>query len=126
MQTSSKTMAALRFVICFDGWLNLPGFVDANSRRTKEAMLQVTQDAQQICRESVRNLSTLVYTKLHTKCLRLIESQDGVAISFELPRSDDQLVRVQGGADLAVSEKIADAVSGMTLDVRNDGRFVLS
>ncbi len=84
-------------------------------------MLQVTQDALQICSSTERQLSTLVYTK----CLRLIESEDGIAISFEPPRGDDQLVRGQGGAVLAVSENIANAVSEMTLDVRNDGRFVL-
>ena len=122
LETSSKRVAALRFVMCFDSPLNSPGFVDANSRRKKEPMLQVTQDALQICRATERQLSTLVYTK----CLRLIEREDGVAISFELPRSDDELVRDQGVAVLAVSEKIADAVSEMTLDVRDDGRFVLS
>ena len=125
-KASSTIVVALTFVLFFDSWLNSPGVVDTNSRRTTVAMLQVTHDAQQICREAVRNLSMLAYAKCNTKCLRLIESQDGVAMSFELPRGDDQLVRVQGGADLAVSEKIADAVSEMTLDVRNDGRFVLS
>lgn len=85
-------------------------------------MLQVTQDARQICRGTVRQLSTLVYTK----CLRLVERQDGVAISFELPQSDDELVRDRGITVLAVPEKIADRVSEMTLDVRDDGRFVLS
>ena len=48
-------------------------------------MLQVTQDALAICRTTVRQLDMLA----STKCLRLIESDDGIAISFELPRSDD-------------------------------------
>jgi len=85
-------------------------------------MLQVTQDALAICRTTVRQLDMLA----NTKCLRLIESDDGIAISFELPRSDDELLHDLGPAVLAAPENVADALAEMTLDVRDDGRFVLS
>lgn len=85
-------------------------------------MLHVTQDALQICSATVRQLST----QANTKCLRLIEREDGIAMSFELPRSDDDLVHDQGSVVIAVPEKSREALSAMTLDVRDDGRFVLS
>ena len=85
-------------------------------------MLHVTQDAMDICSATVRQLST----QPNTKCLRLIKSDRGVAISFELPRSDDELVRHHGIAVLAVPERVADELSEKSLDVSDDGRFVLS
>lgn len=122
LETSSKAAVALRFAMLFDSSLNSPGFVDVNSRRKTEPMLQVTQDALAICRATVRQLDMLA----NTKCLRLIEREDGVAISFELPRIDDELVHDRGFAVLAVPENIVDTLSNLTLDVRDDGRFILS
>lgn len=84
-------------------------------------MLQVTQDALEICTQTVQQLSSAA----NTKCLRLIRRKDGVAISFEIPRSDDDLLRDQGYAVLAIPEKVAEKLSEMTLDVRDDGKFVL-
>lgn len=85
-------------------------------------MLQISQDALAICRATVRQLDMMA----NTKCLRLIKSEDGVAISFELPRTNDELVHDRGFAVLAIPENVADTLSGLTLDVRDDGRFVLS
>jgi hypothetical protein len=85
-------------------------------------LLQVTKDALLICSETVRQLAPPAYTK----CLRFIERDDGVAISFERPQSDDGLVRHEGSAVLAVPWKSHEALSGMTLDVQEDGRFILS
>jgi len=85
-------------------------------------MLQVTQDALAICRATVRQLDMLA----NTKCLRLIKNEDGVAMSFELPRNDDELVHDRGFAVLAIPENVADTLSGLTLDVRDDGVFVIS
>lgn len=85
-------------------------------------MLHVTQDALQICSATVRQLST----QANSKCLRLIEREGGVSMSFEIPRSDDELVHDQGFAVLAVPQKSVEALSELTLDVRDDGRFVLS
>ena len=85
-------------------------------------MLQVTQDALEICKATVQQLSV----PAHTKCLRLIKREHGVAMSFELPRSDDELVRDRGFAVLAIPRNIADALSEMTLALRDDGSFVLS
>ena len=84
-------------------------------------MLQITQDALHIFRATARQMP-----QAHTKCLRLIVSKDGVALSFELPQSGDEMVHDQGRAVLAVPQKIAGTLSDMTLDVIDDGRFVLS
>lgn len=60
------------------------------------------------------------------KCLRLISNDDGASISFEVPRSDDEIIQHKGLAVLAIPEGVAEALSGRTLDVRDDGRFVIS
>lgn len=85
-------------------------------------MLQVTKDALLVCSETVRQLAP----PAHTKCLRFIEHEDGVAISFERPQSNDGLVRHEGNTVLAVPWKSHEALSDMTLDVKEDGRFILS
>jgi len=85
-------------------------------------MINVSKDALQVCRATVQQLCM----QINTKCLRLIEQDEGVALSIELPRNDDQVVHDQGIAVLAVPEKSARALSGMTLDVMDDGTFVLS
>lgn len=60
------------------------------------------------------------------KCLRLIRNDQGASISFEVPRSDDEIIEHKGLAVLAVPEGVAAALSGRTLDVNDDGRFVIS
>ena len=60
------------------------------------------------------------------KCLRLIRNANGASISFEVPRSDDEIVQHKGLAVLAIPEGVAEALSGRTLDVNDDGRFVIS
>lgn len=60
------------------------------------------------------------------KCLRLIRNEDGASISFEVPRSDDEIIQHKGLAVLAIPEGVAEALSGRTLDVNDDGRFVIS
>jgi hypothetical protein len=85
-------------------------------------MLNLTKDAMEICSATVRQLSQ----QANTKCLRLVEGDDGVAISFEVPQSDDELVHDEGQAVLAIPEGSVEALSDMTLDVRDDGSFVLS
>ena len=85
-------------------------------------MIEITPNALEMCTATVRQLST----QANTKCLRLIEREDAMVMSFELPRSGDELLRSQGMTVLAVPTDISDAVSDMTLDVRDDGRFVLA
>jgi hypothetical protein len=85
-------------------------------------MLQVTESALEVCTLTVQQLST----GANTKCLRLIDRGNRMSISFECPRSDDEVVRGQGMVVLAVPAEIADTVSDKTLDVKDDGRFVLS
>ena len=60
------------------------------------------------------------------KCLRLVRNENGASISFEVPRSDDEIVQHKGLAVLAIPEGVAEALSGRTLDVNDDGRFVIS
>ncbi len=122
LKTRPDSVVALLFVTRFYNSFKSFGLANANSRRKKEPMLQVTQDALEICSATVRQLST----QANTKCLRIIECQDGVSISFELPRSDDELVHDLGFAVLAVPRRSVEGLSEMTLDVRDDGRFILS
>ncbi len=85
-------------------------------------MLQLSKEARKICTVTVRQLSM----PNSTKCLRLIERDDGVAMSFELPRTDDEQLHHQGCTVLAVPSDVADKLSDMTLDVCDDGNFVLT
>jgi hypothetical protein len=43
-----------------------------------------------------------------------------------VPRSDDEIIQHKGLAVLAIPEGVAEALSGRTLDVNDDGRFVIS
>lgn len=85
-------------------------------------MLQVTNDAKQICSATIRQM----VGEGAVKCLRLIEQDDGASISFEVPRNDDEIIQYRGLAVLAIPEGIAQTFSGRTLDVSDDGRFVIS
>ena len=84
-------------------------------------MLSVTNEAMQICKATVRQLSLGAGSKL----LRLRDGDDGVAITFELPRSDDNIVHHNAYAVLAVPDEIVGDLSDKTLDIKDDGRFVL-
>lgn len=85
-------------------------------------MLHITNDAKRICSATIRQM----VGEGAVKCLRLIKNDDGASISFEVPRSGDQIVEHRGLAVLAIPEAVAQSLAGMTLDVKDDGRFVLS
>lgn len=85
-------------------------------------MLHITNDAKQICSATIRQM----VGEGAVKCLRLIQHDDGASISFEVPRSGDQIVEHKGLAVLAIPQAVAQSLAGMTLDVNDDGRFVLS
>ena len=85
-------------------------------------MLHITKDAKRICSATIRQM----VGEGAVKCLRLIRNEDGASISFEVPRSDDEIIQHKGLAVLAIPEGVAEALSGRTLDVRDDGRFVIS
>ena len=85
-------------------------------------MLHITKDAKRICSATIRQM----VGEGAVKCLRLIRNDDGASISFEVPRSDDEIVQHEGLAVLAIPEGVAEALSGRTLDVNDDGRFVIS
>lgn len=85
-------------------------------------MLHVTNDAKRICSATIRQM----VGEGAVKCLRLITHEDGASISFEVPRSGDEVIEHKGLAVLAIPDDVAQTLSGMTLDVNNDGRFVIS
>ena len=85
-------------------------------------MLHITNDAKRICSATIRQM----VGEGAVKCLRLVEDRDGASISFEVPRSSDEIVEHKGLAVLAIPEDMAQTLAGMTLDVNDDGRFVIS
>jgi hypothetical protein len=85
-------------------------------------MLNITSDAARVCSESVRQLSVLAHTKLP----RFTTDGRGVSIVLEAPKSGDEIVYYGGKAVLAVPEDIADDLSDLTLDVSDEGIFVLA
>ena len=86
-------------------------------------MIQITDNAMKLCSATVKQLSG---AQTQSKCLRLIKHGSRVAISFEVPRSDDQIVRYGGQSVVAVPENVRDALSGKTLDLSDDGAFVIT
>ena len=84
-------------------------------------MLQLTDDAMQICAATVKQLSI----QANTKMLRLVGGEGDVSIVFDLPRGDDQILHHKGSAVLAVPEGVRPEVAGKTLDVDDHGRFLL-
>jgi hypothetical protein len=85
-------------------------------------MLHVTNDAKRICSATIRQL----VGEGAVKCLRLVRHGDGASISFEVPRNDDEIVQHKGLPVLAIPEGVARALPGRTLDVNDDGQFVIS
>ena len=58
--------------------------------------------------------------------MRILKKNADVAISFEVPRSDDEIVHHAGQSIIAVPNAIVRELSGKTLDVADDGRFVIA
>lgn len=86
-------------------------------------MLDITGDAARICSESVRQLSLLAASRLP----RVSKDDDGgVSIALETPADDDDIVYHDGSPVLAVPTEITDEVSELTLDVSDEGVFVLT
>jgi hypothetical protein len=94
----------------------------AKGREARHTMLHITNDAKQICSATIRQM----VGEGAVKCLRLIRNDDGASISFEVPRSGDEIVEHKGLTVLAIPQPVAQALAGMTLDVNEDGRFVIS
>ena len=85
-------------------------------------MLTVTNSAMHLCRETLRQMPL----KSDTRLLRIDDEGGRVAISFDLPRNDDEIVDHDGKAILAVPHELADTLSGLTLRVTDAGHLVLS
>lgn len=96
--------------------------INTAGREALNTMLHITNDARRICSATIRQM----VGEGAVKCLRLIKHENGASISFEVPRSDDNIVQHKGLAVLAIPEGVARALSGKTLDVSDDGRFVIS
>ena len=86
-------------------------------------MLNISETAMQICSATVQQLSG---AQTNSKCLRIIKKDAGVSISFEAPRTSDEIVHHRGQSVIAVPDDVAGELSGMTLDVADDGRFVIA
>ena len=96
--------------------------INTTGREALNPMLHITKDAKRICSATIRQM----VGEGAVKCLRLIRNENGASISFEVPRSDDEIIQHKGLAVLAIPEGVAEALSGRTLDVNDDGRFVIS
>ena len=86
-------------------------------------MLNITNNALDICRTTVRQLAG---AQANSKCLRMILQESGISMSLEVPRNSDEIVHHGGLSVIAVPGDVADKVAGRTLDVANDGRFIIS
>lgn len=86
-------------------------------------MIQVSNEAMKLCSATVLQLSG---AQSKSKCLRLMKHDGRVSISFEVPRSDDEIVRHKGRLVFAVPEDVADDLSGKTLGLSADGAFVIA
>ena len=86
-------------------------------------MIQISENAMKLCSDTVQQLSG---AQTNSKCLRLIKDGGQVTISFEVPRNDDEIVHYKGQSVVAVPEDVADDLSGKTLDLSDDGMFVIA
>lgn len=86
-------------------------------------MIRISDDAMMLCNETVRQLAG---AQTDSKCLRLLNDDGRIAISFELPRNDDTIVSHDGQSVLAVPGQVADLLAGKTLDLDDDGAFVIA
>ncbi len=86
-------------------------------------MIHISDDAMALCNKTVRQLSG---AQTNSKCLRLLNDQGRISISFEMPRSEDTIVSHNGQSVLAVPERVADLLAGRTLDLNDDGAFVIA
>ncbi|MEJ2273968.1 MAG: hypothetical protein P8Y01_05265 [Woeseiaceae bacterium] len=86
-------------------------------------MIEITDNAMALCRETVHQLAG---AQTNSKCLRLLKRNGRVSISFEMPRNDDTIVHHDGQSVLAVPEELAGDLEGRTLDLADDGSFVIA
>jgi hypothetical protein len=86
-------------------------------------MLQITDNAMALCRKTVHQLAG---AQTNSKCLRLLKRNGRMSISFEMPRNDDTIVHHDGQSVLAVPEDVAGDLRGKTLDLADDGSFVIA
>lgn len=86
-------------------------------------MIQVTEKAMKVCHATKQQLAG---AQTQSKCLRLLRNGNQLSISFEVPKSDDEIVEHNGQSVVAIPGNVAEDLSGMTLDVARDGRFVIS
>lgn len=86
-------------------------------------MIHISKNAMQFCSDTVQQLSG---AQTDSKCLRLVRHGSQLSISFEMPRSNDEIVHQNGQSVVAVPKDIAIALSGKTLDLSDDGTFVIA
>lgn len=86
-------------------------------------MIHITRPAMALCRKTVQQLAG---AQTDSKCLRLLQRDGVFSISFEVPRSDDRIVHHNGQSIVAVPSDVVDRLSGRTLDLTDDGSFVIA
>ena len=92
-------------------------------KTARQGTVRITDDAMALCNESVRQLSG---AQTNSKCLRLLNDDGRICMSFEMPRNNDTIVSHAGQSVLAVPEHVADRLAGRTLDLNDDGAFVIA
>ncbi len=86
-------------------------------------MIHVSDDAMAMCRATVRQLAG---AQTNSKCLRLLADDSRLSISFEMPRTEDTIVHHNGQSVLAVPAQVAADLAGRTLDLADDGSFIIA
>lgn len=87
-------------------------------------MLTVSEAALERFRETVARMCN---SQDDSKCLRFVRSgETGLALSLEMPQSDDTTFDHKGRTVLAVPDELADFCSDKTLDVDDEGNLTLA
>lgn len=86
-------------------------------------MIHITDNAMALCRMTVQKLAG---AQTNSKCLRLLHHDGRLSISFEMPHNEDTIVHHGSQSVLAVPEDVASDLEGKTLDLADDGTFVIA
>lgn len=87
-------------------------------------MLTVSEAALQHFGKTIANMTN---SQDDSKCLRLVRSKNaGLALSLELPESDDTTFDYHGRTVLALPDEFADLCSDKELDLDDKGNLTLA
>lgn len=87
-------------------------------------MINITNDAMAMCHATIIQLS---HAQAHQKCLRFEQEPDKpLALTFDEPRKEDEIIKHQGVAVFAVPKRFLEFCSDKTLDIDRHGKLTLS